>query len=302
MMRSTSRVIGVLVVTCGVWDGCLQAQTPETKKKVSSSTVIVQPLEVELLALQVSKLPRNDIGQGIRPGTNETVAFWLANSGIAVDLSLKLDRQIARFDEKASRLIRFADNKDNDLTRPPDRRPVNTFFPENKPITVKLGPNSDEAEVILRGYRTPAAGGTKVQIQADLVFLAGSGEQTAELKDLEPKPETEATIGPLHLTFEDPTQAGAPPRPLFLPAGRDAGSMQIMVRYGRLEKSIKSVACLDPDGEEVATMKGGNLAGKQGGTMMFSVPKMARIGLRVVYFEKSELITVPLRLETGVGF
>ena len=301
-MRSTSRVIGVLVVTCGVWGGCLQVQTSETKKKASSSTVIVQPLEVELLALQVSKLPRNDFGHGIRPGTNETVAFWLANSGTAVDLRFRLDRQIARFDEKASRLIRFADNKDSDLTRPPDRRPVNTFFPENKPITVKLGPDSDEAEVILRGYGTPAPGGTKVHIQADLVFLAGSGEQTAELKDLEPKPETEATIGPLHLTFEDPTQAEASPRPLFPPARQKAGMMQVMFRYERLEKSIKSVSCLDPEGEEVGTLKGSTLAGKQGGTMTFGIPKMPRIGLRVVYFEKSELITVPIRLETGVGF
>ena len=98
----------------------------------------------------MTKLPRNQFGKGIKLGTNETVAFWLANSGTAVDLRLKLDRPIARWDEHASRLIGFADDKGGDLTRPPDGEKVNQFFDDNKPILVRIGPKSDEAEVILR--------------------------------------------------------------------------------------------------------------------------------------------------------
>ena len=41
---------------------------------------------------------------------------------------------------------------------------------------------------------------------------------------------------------------------------------------------------------------------EQGGTVLFHMPKTTRIGLRVVYFGKTENIKVPLRLDTGVGF
>ncbi|MFI5460751.1 MAG: hypothetical protein ACHRXM_35510 [Isosphaerales bacterium] len=78
--------------------------------------------------------------------------------------------------------------------------------------------------------------------------------------------------------------------------------MQVAFDYEQSARPIKIVACLNPKGEEVATLEGGTFAGEQGGTVMFNVPKMTRIGVRVVYFEKSEAITVPLRLETGVGF
>jgi hypothetical protein len=328
MMRPATRVIWVLLVPCAIWSASLCAQTSEDKKNADSPTTPVPPVKVDLLSLQVSKLPRDDFGHGIKPGTNETIAFWLANSGTAVDLRIKLDRQIARFDEQASRLIRFADDKGGDLTRPPDGRPINSFFNENKPIIVKPGLGADEAEVILRGFGTPAPGATKLQIHADLVFLAGTDERIAERKGLEPTPGTEATIGPLHIRFKDPRQAveeaeaarapaGAPPlfnrlvkdlRQAGPPAGRlsPPGGARESVRYAfdydPLERPIKSLACLNPRGKQVVAVEGRFLNGEQGGTVLLPVPEMPSVHLRVVYFEKSGVITVPIRLETGVGF
>jgi hypothetical protein len=301
-MRYPKRAICVLIAPCLVWCSCLQAQTSKAKKKAASRTTTVQPIQVDLLSLQVSKLPRDQFGKGIKPGTNETIAFWLANSGTAVDLRLKLDRPIARFDEQASRLIRFADDRGGDLTQPPRGMQVNTFFDDNKPFSVKLGPKPEEAEVIVRGFGTPARGATKLQIHVDLVFLAGAGEQTAERKGLQPTPGTRATIGPLHLRFRDPQQAG-PLGGVFRAPGESAqNAMQIAFDYQRLEKPIKSVVCLNPEGKQVGTLEGSSFSGEQGGTVWFGIPKMTRIHLRVVYFEKSGTITVPVRLETGVGF
>ena len=262
----------------------------------------VRPKQVDIVALQVTKLPRNEFGQGIKPGTNETVAFWLANSGTAIDLRLKMDRPIARFDETASRLIRFADDKDNDLTRPPDGKEINSFFPDNKPIIVKLGPKPDEAEVILRAYRTPAQGASKLLVHADLVLVAGSEEQTAEAKDLEPKPGSKVTVGPLQLTFKEPRKGGGPINPLFSSGRSGTPSMHFEFDYQRPERSIKTLMCLNAKGEPVVTMEGSSFTGPRGGTMILGLPKMDRIHMRVVYFEKSDTITVPIRLETGVGF
>jgi hypothetical protein len=208
-----------------------------------------------VLSLRVSKLSRDQFGNGIKPGANEIVAFWLANSGTGVDLRIKLDRPIARFDEPASRVIRFDDDKGNDLMRPPGGPLVDTFFPANKPIVVKPGPGADEAEVILRGYGTPAPGATKVRIHAALVFLAGSGERIAERKGLEPTPGTGATIGPLRLRFKDPQEARLLGRPLPPPGG-GPGRRPIAFDYERPDRSIQSVACLNPEGEQVAVMEG----------------------------------------------
>src|SRR5262249_64165 len=146
-------------------------------------------------------------GHGVRPGQRGTVAFWLANSGTAVELRLTLDRTIAQFDERSSRIIRFADDKGGDLMQPPDGNPINAFFPDNKTIVVKPGMKPWEAEVVLRGFGVPARGATKLLIHADLVFLGGTDEKVAERKDLEPRPGTEATVGPLKLRFQDPAQA-----------------------------------------------------------------------------------------------
>ena len=268
------RAIVALIAPFCVWSACLRAQTSEAKKKAESPTVTVQPVQVDLLSLQVSKLPRDGFGHGIKPGTNENVSSWLANSGTAVDLRLALDRPIGRFDEQASRLIRFADDRGGDLAQPPRGVYFDPFFPDNKPMVVKLGPAPQEAEVILRGFGTPAPGGTKLRIDADLVFLAVSGEQTAERKGLEPTPGTTATIGPLRLSFKDPQQAmplGAPPAgpmmerlaavrrafgpqagplggPLSAPVSVAPGAMPVAFDYERLERPIKSVACLNTEG------------------------------------------------------
>jgi hypothetical protein len=78
--------------------------------------------------------------------------------------------------------------------------------------------------------------------------------------------------------------------------------MRVAIAYERFEKPIKSLACLDPQGQTLTSLEGGAFNNVQGGTVMFSIPELPRVTLKVVYFEKSEVITVPIRLETGLGF
>jgi hypothetical protein len=90
--------------------------------------------------------------------------------------------------------------------------------------------------------------------------------------------------------------------PLPAPGAAPPGWMPVAFDYERLERPIKSVGCLNAEGDEVATLSGSSFTGQHGGTYYFHMPKSTRIGLRVVYFGKTDTITVPLRLETGVGF
>ena len=82
----------------------------------------------------------------------------------------------------------------------------------------------------------------------------------------------------------------------------EPGKTRIVFDYERFRRPIKSLVCLDPAGESLANLDGGSLDRVRGGTVHFNIPEIPRITLRVVYFEKFETITVPIRLETGVGF
>jgi hypothetical protein len=333
-------MIGGLVLSCIAWPACLRAQPPTDDEDAEPTATMVRPVRVDVLSLQVSKLPRHQFGHGIKPGTNETTGGWLAGSGTALDLRMKVDRPIRRFQEPASHLVRFADDKDGDLTRSPDGQEINTFFTDNKPILVKLGPAADEAEVILRGYGTPAPGATRLRVHADLVFLSATGERNADRKGLEGTPGTSAMIGPLRIHFKDPRDAPPPQPPAMIEAQPPAmiealrnhlkdlrdvpppqpdmrfgpfarrppapvdqpGRRRIAFDYERFDGPIKSLVCLDPEGQSLAKLDGSTLSHATGGTVLFGIPDVPRVTLRVVSFEKSETITVPIRLETGVGF
>jgi hypothetical protein len=300
-MRRATRAACALAVSCLAWCGDLSAQEPKAGKADRAADArAVRPVRLDVLSLQVSKLPRDQFGHGIKPGTKENVAFWLANTGTVVDLRIKLDRPVARFDETASRLVRFADDRDGDLARLPDGQEIDTFFPDNKPIVVKPGPLPDEAEIILRAPGTPKPGSTRINVQADLVFLAGSDERTAEARDVDPAPGNRATIGPLRLQFEDPKDLPAAAGRLQR-LGGGQGEM-VAFEYEPVEKPIKSLVCLGPDGEPITTLDSGNFQGNRGGSVWFNVPRAKGLHLRVAYFEKSGEITVPVRVETGVGF
>ena len=77
--------------------------------------------------------------------------------------------------------------------------------------------------------------------------------------------------------------------------------MQVELDYERVDKTIKMVTWLNPEGKAVAALEGSYFAGDRDGTVMIGMPRMTHVDVRVVYYEKSGAITVPLRLETGLG-
>jgi hypothetical protein len=300
-MRYALGLIAAIFLIGGCGEQAVPAQVLKVEPNATPPKGAVRPAQVELISLQVTKLPRDQFGNGVKPGTGETVAFWLAKSGTVVDLRVKLDRPVARFDEAASRLLRFADDKGGNLTRQPEGKKIDPFFEDNKPIRLKLDPKSDAGEVLLLGYGTPTPGATRLLIDADLVFLVGSGERTAERKGVEPKPGTKVEVGPLRMTFKDP-KGGGFPLGTTPGGGNDRDEMPLWLTYEGSDKLLKAVEWLDPDGKVATTTTGDWFGASRGGAVSLGIPKMSRVGIRVVYYEKSEAITVPLRLDTGVGF
>lgn len=302
MQRATAARCAFLILSLA-WCAVAPAQeasTAKAGKENGAEASTVKPVRLDVLSLQVSKLPRDQFGHGIKPGTNENVAFWLANAGTAIDLRITLGRNGARFLEGSSRIVRFADDRGSDLMKPRDGEPINMFFADNKSIVVKPGPRLDEAEVILRAPGIPKPGATRIKVRADLVFLAGSEQQTAEARDLDPKPGTSATIGPIKLQFRDPKDVPPPPLRFRRPKGPQDPS--VAFDYEPVEKPIRSLVCLGPDGQAATTVDGRSFNGTRGGTVWFTVPRTKKLHLKVVYYEKASEITVPIRIDTGVGF
>jgi hypothetical protein len=78
--------------------------------------------------------------------------------------------------------------------------------------------------------------------------------------------------------------------------------MTVAFDYGPLSKSIKELVFLDSAGKSIKTLESHMFAHDHGGSVSFMMPKVGRIDMKLVYYERSDEITVPLRLEAGVGF
>ena len=130
------------------------------------------------------KLPRNQFGQGIKPGTNETVAFWLANSGTA---STEGSRWTAR--SRSSMKTPPAHPVRGRQGQRPDRRTTgmrSIILPRQQADHRQAGTEAGRGRGDPARFRDAGAGCDEVSVHADLVFVAGSGERTAEAKDLDP--------------------------------------------------------------------------------------------------------------------
>lgn len=276
--------------------------------------VRLEPAEVSVFSLQVSDLKRDTFGNGKKPATGESVAFWLANTGTVVAGRFESDDPVSRFDEEASRLITFSDDRGTDLTLPPDGEEINTFFDNNKPIAVRLGPGDGEGEFVIRGYRVPAADATALKGVADLAFMRLSGRKTAEQAEVPLEADTAIEVGPLRLRFVDPERAWSSPRrsgtltlgpdnPVVGDANRPAtptAETHVAFEAEPTRTAIESVEWLGGDGNVLETFKGENFDMDRM-TFFSERPAAERVTVRVTYYESAEPVILPLRFETGLG-
>ena len=112
--------------------------------------IVFLPLQFYVLYLLLFKVFASEESLDDRH-LHKSIAAGVINCVVLIGFYLQggLGRPIARFDEQASRLIRFVDDKGVRKTPPRGRDPVNPHFGNNKPVIVKPGPKSEEAEAIL---------------------------------------------------------------------------------------------------------------------------------------------------------
>lgn len=259
----------------------------------------VKPQNLKLLSIQVSKLPRDTFGHGKPPGDNSFVSSFVAASGTGVYGVFELDVQgELKYREELSSLETFTDDRGTDLTENPDEEEINEFFDSNKKLSVKLSSDQSKAVFTVRGYSTPQAGAKSVNAEASITFLSLSQEKSATVKTKLFGTSDKIEVGPV--AFRVAKNSGQ----TVFRTGRTRWSGNDKKDWALLmdarQKPVKRIEVLDAEGNIVWKTTGMAFNGKKY-TQYMEQPEAEPAAVRVTWYEKWQLITVPLKIETPLG-
>ena len=290
------RISVIFLLSLLLFNGA-NAQTPET----------LQPTNVEVYSIQVTKFARNNFGKGKKPKSNDTATFWLSNSGTVIFGRLDFDRTISSFFEKESKLTLMRDDTGNDLTLSPDGQKIDTFFADNKPLIIKLDDDKQGCEFYLRGYGTPQQGTTSIQAKAELTFEAVGEEARAELKNVDIRPGKKIKIGPLVFsTISTKDFQATNPRSYNFSSkvtgenGIDWNLVDLVITTQATSKVIKSLKWLDENGKVIKNFKSNAIA--SGSNFLLDNMKQGTVDMVIEYYEGKQKVKTQLDLKVGLGF
>jgi hypothetical protein len=224
-----------------------------------------------------------------------------AQEGTTLVLSIDgLERSILSLETKDCKITKFCDDKGTDLTQPAGRAeddnvPVNPQFgPENRSLSGEVDPAGHRATVTVHSPHFPAGGANRLLLEADLVMRFGQGEKTVEQKNVNLKFDT-ITVGPspLIIMTQEPGDG----------IGRANGMQVILFHQGPVEREIKKVAFIGPDGKEIQTQASGS--GQSGSVYQAYYSLASRVEtctIRLTVPERIETASLSVVIETGIGF
>lgn len=260
----------------------------------------VEPEKLELLSIQVSKLPRDTFGHGKPPSGHIFVSSFVAASGTGIYGTFEIEQHgDLVFREDLSSLDQFRDDSGIDLTENPGEDDINDFFDDNKLLSVQMFNDESNGLFTIRGYSTPARGAQTLRASAHLSFLAFSQEtsQTVETPLFGTSDEIE--VGPL--TFRVARNAGG--QTLFR-TGRtrwnsDEEKDWELICAAR-QKPVKRIEVLDENGDVIWKTDGLAFDGRSYTQYMRSLDAQPD-AVRVIWYEQWEQIIVPIEIETPLG-
>lgn len=264
----------------------------------------VKPQKLKLLSVQVSKLPRDTFGHGKPPGNDSFVSSFVAASGTGIYGLFELDPAgDLKYREDLSSLESFTDDRGNDLTKNPGEEDIDEFFDSNKKLSVKLSSDQSQAVFTIRGYSTPATGSKTLKADASAVFLSFSQEKTATRKVDSFQAKQKIEIGPVSFSihkagtkpFTIPGRSVRTVNPAF---GKEKREWALQIDPRR--KPVKNIELLDAENQVIKTVQGLKFDGKSHRYYLEKFPKQPE-SIRVTWYEKWELVTVPLEIQASLG-
>lgn len=230
----------------------------------------------QLLGINVLKALPDEAGVHVSgdAGTTLRVLFTLPG------------QKIISLDEKASKFTKFTDDKGTDL-----RGGESGFghFPEHSEDHQKM-------VIDLRGGALPAAGATKIILQANIAFLCGSDPKTETQKDIAIKDGTKVEVGGVAFTFDE-----------VRVSKEDAQKMTFTLKTDQFPGAITKTEFMGVDGKPLNAELGmsGSMGAEGGKTTYmaeYTIPKTDAVNIQFTYFSKVQTVTVPVNVEAGVGF
>jgi hypothetical protein len=209
-------------------------------------------------------------------------------------------QSILSVETKDCKILKFRDDRDTDLAQakgPAEggNLPLHPQAgPENCTFTGEVEPTGRRATVTVHSPHLPAGGANRLSLEADLVMRIGRGERIVEQKDVNLKFDTiKVSPSPLVVMTQEPVEGMV-----------QANGMQVMLLHqGPIQREIKKVAFIGPDGAEI-TMQGTG-SGQSGSVhnMYYSLSRRVETcTVRLTVPERIETVTLSFTIETGVGF
>jgi len=193
---------------------------------------------------------------------------------------------ILGIDVKASKLEQFTDDKGTKLFTAD--RPGFSWLSE----FAMIAPEADVCTVHLSAPQPPAKGAAKVQVKATVVLTCGADAKESDKKEIAIKKDAKETVGSFTVQV---TNDGA----MF-------GGPQIAVISEK--PNIKGAEFFDAKGDPIKLFfppYRQNFfvgVGKSNHGLVSTLPKkMDAVSVKVLYFDKTEALSVPLDLSVGVG-
>jgi hypothetical protein len=249
---------------------CLPAAAPTQEKAAP-----------KVMSLEVYKMAPPGVDQNLGSFANSTTL------GILLPVAPK---NALTIDTKASTLKSATDDKGTDLTKP--LRQGDFAPPWINDYAIQVSKDKQYLSVRMSFPNVPTAGAAKINVKANLAVVCGTEEKTAEVKDVELGSDKTTKVGALILSYDKNGSFGDTMRISF--TCEDA-------------PRVKSVTFLDKDGQALMSTAQGigrNFGGgRNDWVCYYSLQgKIDKATVRVIYYEKTEVVNVPLDLEVGVGF
>ena len=251
---------------------------------VAQTTRPAAKTKIEVVGLQITKPDLKDEMGSMVPGR-------LAGTSLHVKVS-RQDKYFLNVDEKASRLVAFADDKKTDLSKSTGRRFSHGWLGG----WGRISDDGHHCVLEIRSDSTPAPGAKELRLKADVVMLCGRDEKTAEQKGFALKEGSKLTVGPVPWQVKSVEEGGW---------GETKMTLRLTAKVG--DDAIKELKFLGPDGKEVKHDVTGSAHWGFAEDVTYEktlglAEKLDQVTVRVTYFDKVEKLTVPLEIGTGVGF
>jgi hypothetical protein len=257
---------------------------------------------VSIQSVQVIKPDPGQADQPVHMRNMRRFGFQAASQE-GTTLALLIDeaqQSILSLEKKDCKIKKFCDDRDTGLAQASGRAeggdlPSNSqLAPENCTVSGEVDPSGHRATLTVHSPHFPADGANRLLLEADVVMRLGHGEKTVEQKNVNLKGDM-ITVGPspLIVMTQDPVDG----------IGQDGGTQVILFHRGPIQRDIKKVAFIGPDGKEFQTQGSGH--GQSGSIHQEHYNLTSRVEtctVRLTVHEKIERVMLSFAIETGIGF